>query len=55
MASGRKPMSKHNQRNVNLSSLFKPSEAKKLKKLAEQAGLSVSTFIRIELRKALRL
>ena len=55
MASGRKPLSKHNQRNVNLSSLFKPGEAKKLKKLAEQAGLSVSTFIRVELRRTLKL
>ena len=48
-------MSKHDQRNINLSALFRPGEAKKIKKLAEQGGLTVSTFIRIELRKSLRL
>ena len=48
-------MSKHNQRNVNLSALFRPGEAKKLKRLAEKAGLTVSTFMRVELRRSLSL
>ena len=55
MASGRKPLNKREQRNVNLSALFRTAEAKQIRKLAEQGGLTVSTFIRVELRKSLNL
>jgi 16S rRNA U516 pseudouridylate synthase RsuA-like enzyme len=55
MPSGRKPMSKHEQRNVRLSICLQPGEAKKIRKLADKMGLTMSTFIRYQLRQTLKL
>ena len=55
MPSGRTPMNKHDQRNLHLTICVQPAEDKKIRKLAGKAGLSVSTFLRVTIRKALRL
>ena len=55
MGSGRKPMSKHNARSIRVSICVQPKEAKQINKLAHDAGLTVSTYLRIALRDALEL